>query len=277
MKITIIMVLYKQNINESKTFKTLNKAFRNHSELLDQIEFVVYDNSPESQSLSDKKKWGKVQYVHDPRNLGISTAYNYAYQTAKVNGSQWVLLLDHDTELTEDYVNQISSNLEIDLEVAAVVPRIFSGQTLISPVVANTLRPLKTDSLQAGLYSSPIMAINSGSLIRVSFLEKIKGFNNDFPLDYLDHWLFHEIFSNGYKVMVMESSLNHDLSVMNYENVSISRYRSILDSEIRYYKIYKKELLPAYRIQLLKRLAKQLLLVKNKKIAAYTFRCLFSI
>jgi hypothetical protein len=121
------------------------------------------------------------------------------------------------------------------------------------------------------------MAINSGSLIRVSFLEKIKGFNNDFPLDYLDHWLFHEIFSNDYKVMVMESSLNHDLSVMNYENVSMNRYRSILDSEIRYYKNYKKELLPAYRIQLMKRLAKQLLLVKNKKIAAYTFRCLFSI
>jgi hypothetical protein len=35
-------------------------------------------------------------------------------------------------------------------------------------------------------------------------------------------------------------------------------------------------LLPAYRNQLIKRLMKQVVLVKNKKIAAYTLRRLFS-
>ena len=41
-----------------------------------------------------------------------------------------------------------------------------------------------------GVQNKAVMAINSGSLIKVSFLTEIGGFNGQFPLDYLDHWLF---------------------------------------------------------------------------------------
>ncbi|MGI8385416.1 glycosyltransferase [Robertmurraya sp. P23] len=278
MKLTIVAVLYKQKIEESKTFQTLNKAFVTRPNMSVETELVIYDNSPDSQKCTvEEKLWGKVQYIHDHRNLGLATAYNYAFQAAKENGSKWLLLLDHDTELTEDYVDQIGSNLDVDPTIAAVVPRVFSEETMISPVVADALRPLKTEKLQAGLQEKPTMAINSGSLIRVSFIEENDGFNKNFPLDYLDHWLFHEIYAKGYKVLVLEASLNHELSVLDYSRVSLERYRSILDTEIYYFKNYKNELLPAYKIQLMKRLLKQVAVVKNKKIAAYTLRRIFSI
>lgn len=278
MKITIVAVIYKQKIDESKTFQTLIDAFDHLPDISNQIELVIYDNSPDSQNCTvEEQNWGQVQYVHDPRNVGLATAYNYAFQVAKTNGSKWMLLLDHDTELTEEYVDQIAFSLDVDTSIAAVVPRIFSEETMISPVVADALRPLKTEKLQAGLQDQPTMAINSGSLIRVAFLEEINGFNKNFPLDYLDHWLFHEIYARGYKVLVLEASLNHELSVLDYSRVSLERYRSILDTEIYYFKNYKKELMPSYKIQLVKRLLKQVVLVKNKKIAAYTIRRLFSI
>jgi GT2 family glycosyltransferase len=278
MKLTIVAVLYKQKIEESKTFQTLNQAFVNLPNMSAETELVIYDNSPDSQNYTvEEKLWGKVQYIHDNRNLGLATAYNYAFQAAKENGSRWLLLLDHDTELTEEYVNQIGSNLDVDSIIAAVVPRVFSEKTMISPVVADALRPLKTGKLKAGLQEKPTMAINSGSLIRVSFLEEIGGFNKHFPLDYLDHWLFHEIYAKGYKVLVLEASLDHELSVLDYSRVSLERYQSILDTEIYYFKNYKKDLLPAYRIQLMKRLLKQIVVVKNKNIAAYTLQRIFSI
>ena len=120
------------------------------------------------------------------------------------------------------------------------------------------------------------MAINSGALIRVEFLNIIGGFNEDFPLDYLDHWLFHEIYENGYKVRLLDLTLEHELSVMDYSRVSLARYQSILESEIKFFKNYQQDLYKAYRIQLAKRFLKQVLTVKNKKIALYTLRRFFS-
>lgn len=277
MNITIVVVLYNLKVEDSKTIQSLRKLF-NKSEEKGKFQLYLYDNSVNAQEF-DSNLFGDLNtyYIHDNRNLGIATAYNYAYEKAKENGSDWLLLLDHDTELTKEYLLEIDTIDAIDQKVVAVVPQIVSENTIISPVSGDSLRPLSSQRPQAGLQTAPVMAINSGAFLRISFLEEINGFNKEFPLDYLDHWLFYEIFQRGYNVWVMESCLGHDLSVMNYANVSINRYRSILDSEIRFYKHYKKELLPSYRIQLVKRLAKQLLLVKNKKIAAYTIRRLFSL
>jgi GT2 family glycosyltransferase len=278
MNITIVVVLYNLKVEDSKTIQSLRKLF-NQCEEKGKFQLYLYDNSVNAQEF-DSKVLGDLNtyYIHDNRNLGIATAYNYAFDKAKENGSDWLLLLDHDTELTKEYLLEIENSIQsIDHNVVAVVPQIVSENTMISPVSADSLRPLSSQRPQAGLQTEPVMAINSGAFIRVSFLEEMNGFNEEFPLDYLDHWLFYEIYQRGYRVWVMESCLGHDLSVMNYDNVSLNRYRSILDSEILFYKQYKKELLPSYRIQLVKRLAKQLLVVKNKKIAAYTIRCLFSL
>jgi GT2 family glycosyltransferase len=277
MKITIVIVIYKQLIEKSKTFQTLKQTLFNTPNIARNTTLILYDNSASRQEFMNVSIGElTIFYVHDHRNLGIATAYNYAFEKAKENGSEWILLLDHDTKLTEEFFRQLQLLDSLDKEVVAVVPRIISENVLVSPVFADTLRPLKAEKPKPGIQDTPVMAINSGTLIRVSFLKEINGFNQQFPLDYLDHWLFHEIYENGRKVWVLETVLNHELSVMDYSRVSLQRYQSILNAEINFYKNYKKDLLPAYKIQLIKRFCKQLLLVKNKKIAAYTFRRLLS-
>lgn len=273
---TIVIVLYQQELEECLTFQSLQRNLFNHKSSLEDIEVIIYDNSPEKQQIGQYGEV-KLRYVHDERNSGICAAYNYAWTIANENKSEWLLLLDHDTEVTEEYIDQVIGLPQQEAVVAAVVPRILTKDTFISPVYANSLRPLQEEKPGVGIQDKSIMAINSGALIRVDFLNKIKGFNNQFPLDYLDHWLFHEIYANGYVVSVLNTVLQHDLSVMDYTNVSLNRYKSILDSEINFYRNYKKDLYPAYKKQLMKRIIKQLLVVKNKKIALYSLNRLISL
>lgn len=275
MKITVVMVVYNIKLHYSKTFQSLSKLLTQNTYIKD-LSIIIYDNSPDEQVVPSQFQHMNIQYKHDPRNIGIVAAYNYAFQKAQKEKSEWLLLLDHDTELTEDYFAQIPVLDSLEQHIAAVVPKIHCENTLISPVYSDRLRPLQGEKPGTGEQKTPVMAINSGAFIRVSFLDKINGFNSQFPLDYLDHWLFHEIYHNGSKVWVLDTTLEHELSVMDYSRVSLKRYQSILDSEINFYKHYKKELLPAYRVQLVKRLVKQFLTVKNKKIAAYTLRRIVS-
>ncbi|MGS2778903.1 glycosyltransferase [Robertmurraya sp. GLU-23] len=276
MKKTIIIVFYNQSIEASKTFQTL---MNNSQEFLSEdISIILYDNSPNPQEFDQKRYEDiNISYKHDPRNLGIATAYNYAWSVAKSNGSEWLVLFDHDTEVTRQYVQQMLEVKDVDRDIAAVVPIISCDGTLISPVFSDTLRPLQQDRPLAGIQQKPVMAINSASLIKISFLNQINGFNESFALDYLDHWIFYEIYSKGFKVQVLDVSLEHELSVMDYSRVSVNRYKSIIDSESYFYQHYHKELLPAYRSQLFKRLIKQFLIVKNKRIAMQTLKKFLSL
>lgn len=275
MKLTIVVVFYKQKIEESKTFSTLMQSMQGRQ--ADGIHLILYDNSPDEQDFRPEKypEW-HISYIHDPRNLGIAAAYNYALSHANQAESNWLLLFDHDTEVTKEYAAQFLRKQECGEAIAAVVPKIHSSGTMISPVYSHSLRPLNEERPAPGVQNKAVMAINSGTLLRVSFLNEIGGFNEEFPLDYLDHWLFFEIYARGKKVLLVDVTLEHELSVMDYSNVSLRRYQSILDAEMKFYANYKKELYGSYKKQLFKRLLKQILLVKNKQIALYTMRRLFS-
>ncbi|WHY76920.1 glycosyltransferase [Neobacillus sp. WH10] len=277
MKITMVVVFYKQKPEESKTFQTLKQTLFLQKEHVKEIELILYDNSPKSQEFHPLDYEGMtISYIHDPRNLGIVSAYNHAWARAKENGSQWLLLFDHDTEVTFAYINEVVNLPEFSQDIAAVVPKISCENTMISPIYSHTLRPLQEKPPTPGIQEVPVMAINSGSLISMAFLNKVNGFNEEFSLDYLDHWLFFKIYEEGRKVWLLDVELEHELSVMDYSRISLQRYQSILDSEGKFYQNYKKDLFPSYRTQLFKRFLKQVLTVKNKKIALHTLKRLLS-
>lgn len=273
-KLTIVIVFYKQKIEESKTFLTLKESFfSRYSHNASDFEVILYDNSPAPQKIElEQYREYNINYIHDERNLGISVAYNFALETAKENGSKWMLLLDHDTQLTSEFIDTILEIEDLDTDIVSVVPVVYDKGRMISPVYSDSLRPLAVEMPTPGIQVRPVMAINSGSFFRTVFLDEIGGFNREFPLDYLDHWLFYEVNNRNKKVLLTDKKLEHELSVMNYNDVSLQRYKSILDSEIRFYKTYKKNLYRPYLTQLQKRIAKQLLLVKNKKIVLYTIK-----
>ncbi|KIO66311.1 hypothetical protein B4064_2274 [Caldibacillus thermoamylovorans] len=278
MYITAVVVLYKESITSSKSCSSLGEILLNNDDYRKQMNIVIYDNSPDPHELPANFSKLDIEYVHDPRNLGISTAYNYGLKVANEYKSEWLLLLDHDTKLTKNFIDKILNSDNLNANIGAIVPVVGCNNDIISPVFSNTLQPLKVERPSIGIHKEePIMAINSGSLINLSFLKEINGFNNEFPLDYLDHWLFYMIFDRGYCVQVIDEKIEHDLSVMDYSKVSLERYKIIANAERNFYQKYKTSMFNSYKKQLIKRLLKQILLVKNKKIALYTLRMLLSL
>ncbi|MGY3777169.1 glycosyltransferase [Isobaculum melis] len=271
MKLTIVLVLYQRLLEESETYQSLLSYEYLFESLQIDYELLVYDNSLEKINKANEK----ITYFHNPKNPGIAVAYNEAFSIGKKNQSSWLLLLDQDTQLTEAYLQELLLLSKTEKKASAIVPKVFFGEQQISPVFAKNLRHLEEDVTITGLTNQKIMSINSGTLLSMAFMEKIGGFNPNFKLDYLDHWLFHQLAELNESIYVMNAHLQHDLSVMNYKNVSLSRYQSILDAEVYFYQHFQKDLYPQYKKHLFLRACKQLLLVGNKKIALYSYKKFF--
>lgn len=265
-KIVVVIVLYQQRFSQSPSFDLLMKAVKEKK-----IQLVVYDNSPVKQLEPLLEQDKDISYYHDPSNPGLATAYNYALNHAQQN-IRYFVTLDHDSQLTATYFDTL---LTIDWtdELVAAVPLVYTGSNQISPVFADRYINRQVEKVdRSQLSQRRIMAINSGAVFSIKFLKEIGGFNLDFPLDFLDHWLFWTIYQFKKTVFILPEKMEHDLSVLDYQKVSVTRYQSILKAEKTFYQNYDKEMLPRHRKQLLLRTVKQFLTVRNRKIWRLTLQ-----
>lgn len=254
MKFSIVTVLYEKKITELPFYNLLEEIFQKG------ISVLCYDNSQESQKSPINHPL--FTYYHDQRNLGLSPAYNLGYKMAKTQGNEGLLLLDHDSQFSMEFIEQLEKS-SFKENIGAIVPMVFASGNQISPVKADVYISHGFSSLEAGIHQAPFMAINSGSLLNMQALEKIGGFNEEFPLDFLDHWLFWALGQKKYQLEVLDYVMHHDLSVLDYSKVSHKRYESILTSETTFYKKYNTKFLPAHKKQLLKRTLKQIIKVRD--------------
>ena len=277
MKIAAVVVLYNKKINDSETLNSINQIAAKYD--FSSYDFIVYDNSIEKQEVP-KTFPLNLRYYHDNLNGGLAAAYNYAYQNCIEKQIQWLLLLDQDTDLSEAYFFEIEDNL-MDIfqneEIVGVLPQIYCNQRKISPVIVKRggfVKELAGNN--EGICNFPVTGINSGTLLRVEFIKLIHGFNPVFKLDLLDYWYFHEIYQRHKKVYIMKTQMNHNLSIMNYKQVSLERYRSIIKSENMFFHDYcSKSEFFVFKIRLILRLIKQIIKVKDKGIAKITWSYLF--
>lgn len=283
--IRTIIVLYKSDFHSSETLQSIQKI---DEHLKKNISIDIYDNSPECSSIDYGQclmNFKSVTYVSDVRNNGLSAAYNYALKRCEKYGDHWLLLLDQDTEVNNSFIKQIISIVnQSDLleDVAAIVPDIVDEQgKIIVPVKVSRIfgRYSFIDNSDDKIISDEIRTINSCSLINVKFLQRIGGFNKNFKLDCLDHWLFLMIHRKKQSVYLTHDQVVHNLSVNDSETyVSTERYKSILNSEQLFYSEYTDKLKYAYfKLRLVKRAIKQRIKVKNKEIFKMTLKGILGI
>ena len=80
-----------------------------------------------------------------------------------------------------------------------------------------------------------VFAFNSGAIIRIAALNQIGGFPKEFPVDALDHAVFHLLQENGSHVFVMKAQIRHSLSMNNRaDSMSLARYNNVLAAESLY-------------------------------------------
>jgi GT2 family glycosyltransferase len=267
-----ILVLYNCTLENSATYRTFLAAAKNAA--LDTALIAVYDNSPVRQ-VSPVEESHLLAYQHDSSNSYLAAAYNWALEIAASRGFSWLLLLNHDSSLPSTFMASLADAAQfydLDPLVAAIVPFAMDGHAMISPkrVCFGRLAPLPSPAPEVA--ECEVTAIASGTAIKVPWLRSIGGFSPLYPFDFIDYWLFRQLYVQGKKVALSGSVIEHDLSVSDYRNkISQSRYRSILTAEALFIMTEKSRLeLPVYVIRLLLRAVKQLILYRRPELVAMT-------
>jgi GT2 family glycosyltransferase len=239
--ILAILVLYKMSFSASPSFRALQSALREDSQLAALIDLLVVDNTPDAQSLPAEFA---AHYLHDGQNPGLAARYNLALQRAAIQGHAWLLLLDQDTELTLEYLQELmalSQQLAVNQEIVAIAPKLITSGRLLSPHLPPYLKsqyPL--DLSTYGVYGGLLRVFNSGALVRVSALQAIGGFPVTYPLDYLDHATFAQLQKRGGRIFLMNARLEHDASANHPEKHKspghAARHPQQLAAELRFYR-----------------------------------------
>lgn len=236
--ILAILVLYNRDLSQSQSASSLLRILNESPELAKHFSLVLYDNSPQPQKPDIAASY-PICYIHDPYNGGLASAYNFALQRAESEEREWLLLLDQDTSLTLEFVHelvQVTGSLHARSEVAAIVPKLRVNGKIDSPAadLFDQMRRQFLRSEQAitqeteGIKKQSLCSYNSGSTLRVAALRSIGGFPVEFWLDFLDHAVFHALFSNGFLVYVLRSTLEHDSSYSDIGSLPIWRLRNII-------------------------------------------------
>lgn len=261
-RVCAVVVLYGQSFTEALCWPALVANFKRPAAragaALERV--LVYDNTPAPCAASeDRPPW--MDCVHDPANGGTGAAYRHAVQWAAAQSAEWLLLLDHDTLLTEDFIDRTLDTIDsLDRTPpsgpvpVALVPVVKHGQEVISPASIGRLGrvvPLPPGPAGATLPDRST-AIASGAVLRVRALQQVLPLPKNLWLDFVDHWLFRELRRHGSMVGI-GVSLSHDLSVATPRQTSDFRLRSVVFGEAIF--MQQESLLArvVFRLRLLRR------------------------
>lgn len=261
MQIHATIVLFHCRITESLTLKSLLK-FVDKVALKNKIKFTIFDNSPRfnvrgPKQLNDIYKNISTNYIASEKNIGLAGAYNEVIKNARHEKDEYIWLLDQDTEINEDYFNDV-----LNFQKLVLVPQVISNSIYISPKPFSS--PFKIKKVKPGEHVG-ISAINSGSLINLHIFDTIGKFNEEFPLDFLDTWFYFELYKNNIVIDVSNVSILHHLSVTNTRNVTSDRYLKILKSEYLFYKKFDTDSLTKYKVHFVLRMLSQLFIKRDVK------------
>lgn len=171
MKLLTVVVIYNPNLE--LLIENLKPLIS--SPHIDEI--IMWNNSNETPNLELEN----IKIFSTGKNEGLSFAYNFAYNYAKINGFTHLMTMDQDSIWVnlEEYLKQIKSFNKIG--IYTVSPNIkYNGEIC---------------EINDG--------INSGSVISLEVLDATNGFYKDFFIDAIDEYLHYEAQRLGYKVFLV--------------------------------------------------------------------------
>lgn len=220
-----VLVLYKTPLGQATAFTSIVSALKKSNYSLD---WFVYDNSPAYQEHEFHSN-SKITYVHDPKNAGVSRAYNQGFALANKSGKKWLLLLDQDTVFTEDSLEKYYSALITWPQEQCFVPQLHDASGIISPFRFRLGNGLRVKSVKEGIHSfKELQFVNSGLMVSIRAFEQSNGYDEDFPLDFSDYAFIERLHKTVPSFVLVPTTLNHlhsSTSLISIED-ELKRFRS---------------------------------------------------
>ena len=218
-----LVVIYNKKCIDSKTLNNLLKY-------KEKIKIVIYDNSTKDFENEEFCKQEKIMYYTKRKNVGLSKAYNYVISQIKYDKEDYIIILDDDTELNDEYFSEVFSKVK-NTQADILLPIVKSNNQIISPsLIQFGCRVIQLQDLNC-IDINKITAINSGMVIKMTVFESTKYCEKIF-LDYVDHYFMKEIREKQYNIKVMDSCIMQNFSRNEKQSIESVRFR---------FNIYKKD------------------------------------
>jgi len=182
----------------------------------------IIDNGSNQTTIDHLKKLEKISNIKlilNTSNLGLAKAQNIGIKEALKENFKWVLLLDHDSYLDKNTI-PCFKNYYLSLpacereKIAILAPRIFDVnlQIFYKAIIKKWKIFFKRVPCKQESIKNLLIAISSGSLIKLSVVKEIGLLREDFFIDYIDVEYSLRCVSFGYQIhMVCNAIIFHKL------------------------------------------------------------------
>ncbi len=167
---------------------------------------IIIDNHsevPHDKTLKDISN--KIDLIYNIHNLGVGTALNQGVRFAINYNYKWVLLLDQDTLISENFINEICGCYQMitNNENIGIIGPYYGSKNAIS------IENKKENNIS---FTEVKHLITSGSVIPVSLFEKIGFFRDDLFIDYIDIEFCLRARSKGYRIIrINDQMMSHHI------------------------------------------------------------------
>jgi rhamnosyltransferase len=209
--ILAILVLYKLRLEQSNSFRSLFGS----SPWPEDIQLLVYDNSPTPmhgpEEFADPN--GRIRYVSDTSNPGVSKAYNVGATLAKTLGKEFILLLDQDTMFPAGAWSAYVAAITTRKECRLFVPILDCSGRIYSPCWHGFSIYLPLRKVTPGVAQTKNRSVlNSGVCVALDAFEEVGGFDENIPFYFSDHDFMRRYRAQYKTLYVLDVICSHNLS-----------------------------------------------------------------
>lgn len=229
------------------TFNIGEKFLENYLTVENQVEkIIIIDNNSNKETkkvLNEiELKNPRVKVIYNLENFGLAKAQNIGLEYIKKYKYDWILLLDNDTKLSLNYtINMLREYEALDNKehVGMLVPNVKELQIeKENKFIIYKNGVIKRKKMKEKILSDILVAIASGSLIKVEVLNKIGFMKEDFFIDFIDIEFSLRMNSLEYKIIgIKNAEIYHNLGNRTRKLVYLNNH-----SPIRRYYLYRNRI-----------------------------------
>ncbi|VDG32749.1 rhamnosyltransferase [Lactobacillus brevis] [Lactiplantibacillus mudanjiangensis] len=235
MKIGSVIVTFNPNIEQLRqvldaisTQVIQIEVIDNHSDNFEPISMLInlYDN---------------VNLLRLDANRGIAKAQNVGFEVLGQDNCEWVLTLDQDTIVPNNYIHQLKEIMPID--DAGIITGAYVDLKWNTKKIKE-IRKVRRPNIQA-----VDEEISSGNLVLMDAWRKLNGFDEELFIDYVDFDFDYRLVKNGYKLYRVNSAeFQHEIGSQIKDSwltkvLFLSKHELFDHSSMRLYYINRNRLI----------------------------------